>query len=181
MDTWCRETKRTQTKPILTDLPLPAEQRTSLTSFSRTTYATTPQSQKRTQTNPISPPGANKLLDELKHKHKKYRAGTRDAADTLTSYISTNQGPMRYHAFGTTGYDTASGAGERPCNNMGSERLKNPAIIPSSPASSAALPPRPSRLNNNSDKTCLQNHRPHEKSTYNREVHPIARHLQNMC
>jgi len=55
MDTWSDETKQSQTKPILTDLPLPAQQKTSLTSFLEKTYTTTPQSQKQSQTKPISP------------------------------------------------------------------------------------------------------------------------------
>jgi hypothetical protein len=54
LDTWSRGTKRTQTNPILTKKPLPARQKTSLTSFLARPYATTPQTQKRTQTNPIS-------------------------------------------------------------------------------------------------------------------------------
>jgi len=54
MDTWSDETKQSQTKPILTDLPRPAQQKTSLTFLLTKTYTTTPQSQKRIQTNPIS-------------------------------------------------------------------------------------------------------------------------------
>ena len=55
MDTWSHETKQSQTKPILPDLPLPAKRKTSLTSFVTRPYATTPQTQKQTQTKPISP------------------------------------------------------------------------------------------------------------------------------
>ena len=55
MDTWSHGTKQSQTKPILTDLPLPAQQKTSLTFLLTKTYTTTPQSQKQSQTNPISP------------------------------------------------------------------------------------------------------------------------------
>ena len=55
LDTWSHGTKQSQTKPILPDLPLPAPHKTALTSFPKTTYATTPQSQKQTQTNPICP------------------------------------------------------------------------------------------------------------------------------
>jgi len=55
MDTWSRRTKRTQTKPISAQKPLPARQKPSLTSCLTRPYATTPQSQKQSQTNPISP------------------------------------------------------------------------------------------------------------------------------
>jgi len=55
LDTWSRGTKQSQTKPIFRDLPLPAKRKTSLTFFVTKPYATTPQTQKRTQTNPISP------------------------------------------------------------------------------------------------------------------------------
>jgi len=58
MDTWSRGTKQSQTKPILPDLPLPAKRKTSLNSFVTRPYASTPQSQKQSQTNPISPPQA---------------------------------------------------------------------------------------------------------------------------
>jgi hypothetical protein len=148
LDTWSCQTKQTQTKPILPDLPLTARQKTALISFSTRPYATTPQTQKQTQTNPISPPGPKQLLDDLKHKHKKYRACTTQAADMFTPYISTNQGQLRYKGFRTTCYDTASDA--------------------------AALAPGLCRLNNNSDKACLQNHRFHEKSTCNRDANPIV-------
>jgi len=72
-------------------LPLPAQHRTSLTSFLTRPYTTTPQSQKQSQTNPISTPGAKKL---------------------------TNQAQIRYHVFGTKGYDTASGAAKRASNKL---------------------------------------------------------------
>jgi len=168
LDTWSRGTKQSQTKPILPDLPLPAKHKSSLTSFLTRLYVTTPQRQKQSQTNPISPRGAKKLLDDLK-KHRKYRA-----AGPLTRHISTSQGPMPYHAFGTKCYDTASGAAERACNNVARRRLKGSATIRTSPASSAALAPRLCRLNNNFDKTWLQNHWPHEKSTCNPDGHPGA-------
>jgi len=97
LDTWSRGTKQSQTKPIFPDLPLPSTHKTVLTSFFKRIYATTPQSQKQTQTKPIRP-----------------RA---------------------------------------------------------TPTSAAALAPRLCRLNNNSDKRCLQNHLPHEKPTYNPDLH----------
>jgi len=53
LDTWSRRTKQSQTKPISTKKPLPAKHKTSLTSCLIWIYPTTPQSQKRTQTNPI--------------------------------------------------------------------------------------------------------------------------------
>jgi len=81
---------------------------------------------------------------------------------------------------GTKGYHTAVAA-EPPCNNAGCDLLEGSATIRTSPASSAAPPLRLCRLNNKWDQLCLQNHSLHEKSTYNREVHPIATHLQNMC
>ena len=135
-----------------------------ITSYNIRTYAqldTWSHGTKRTQTNPISPPGAKKLLDEL-NKHRKYRA-----AGPLTWYISTNQGPMRYHAFRTKGYGTSSDAAERVCNNVARERLKGSATIWTSPASSAALPLSLCRLNNKRHELCLQNHWLHEKSTCN--------------
>jgi hypothetical protein len=136
MDTWCRETKRTQTKPILTDLPLPARQKTSLTYSLERSYATTPQSRKRTQTNPISPPGAIKLLYNLKQKHKKLGPPRTDAARMFTSYISTNQGHLPYHVFGTKCYDVASDAAALPLslcslnNNCDRLSLQKPPTIP---------------------------------------------------
>jgi len=54
LDTWSRGTKQSQTKPILPDLPLPSQPNTSLTYFVTRPYATTPQTQKQSQTNPIS-------------------------------------------------------------------------------------------------------------------------------
>jgi len=53
LDTWSRGTKQSQTKPILPDLPLPSQRETALTSLLTRPYATTPQSQKQTQTKPI--------------------------------------------------------------------------------------------------------------------------------
>jgi len=160
LDTWSRGTKQSQTKPIFPDLPLPAKHRT--TSFLTRLYVTTPQSQKQSQTNPISTPGAKKLLEDLKHKYKKLGPPRTEAARMLTRYISTNQGQMRYKGLRTKRYDTASDAAEPPRTNAG-RRLLN---------SSAALVPRLCRLNSNSDKTAVQNHRPHDKSTYNRDAHP---------
>jgi len=61
LDTWSRGTKQSQTKPILPDLPLPSQRETALTSLLVMFYATTPQSQKQTQTNPISPPAKARL------------------------------------------------------------------------------------------------------------------------
>jgi hypothetical protein len=55
LDAWSRGRKQSQTKPIFRDLPLPARPKTSLTLFLTRPYATTPQTQKQTQTNPISP------------------------------------------------------------------------------------------------------------------------------
>jgi len=107
-------------------------------------YATTPQSQKQSQTNPISPPATKEL---------------------------TNQAHMRHHVFAAKGYNTASGAAERPFNNMARSRLKISATILTSPGSWGALVPRLCRLNKNSGKTCLQNHWPHEKSTCNPDRH----------
>jgi len=156
LDTWSRGTKQSQTKPILPDLPLPAKQKTSLTSSLTRNYANTPQTQKQSQTNPISPPGAKKLLDDRKQKRKKFGAPAREAADTLSRYISTNQGPMPYHVFGTKGDDTASGAAKRASNNMGRRRLQGSAIIWSRLGSAAALPLRLCWLNNNCDQLCLQ-------------------------
>jgi len=54
LDTWSRGTKQSQTKPISAQKPLPAQPKTSLTSFFTRPYTTTPQTQKQTQTNPIS-------------------------------------------------------------------------------------------------------------------------------
>jgi len=55
LDTWSRGTKQSQTKPISPDLPLPSTHKTALTSFFKRIYATTPQTQKQSQTNPICP------------------------------------------------------------------------------------------------------------------------------
>jgi len=153
LDTWSHGTKQSQTKPILHKKPLPSQQKTALSSLFTRSYATTPQSQKQSQTNPISPPAAKKLLDDPKQSHKKHRAGTSRAPDTLTRYISTNQGPTRYDVFRTKRYDTASGAAERASNNIGRSRLKDAAIIPTSSRSSAAPPPRLCRLNNRRQET----------------------------
>jgi len=54
LDTWSRGSKQSQTKPISPDLPLPSQQKTSLTFLLTKTYATTPESQKQSQTKPIS-------------------------------------------------------------------------------------------------------------------------------
>jgi len=58
LDTWCHETKQSQTKPISAQKLLPAKQKTSLTLLLTKTYTTTPQSQKQSQTNPISSPAS---------------------------------------------------------------------------------------------------------------------------
>jgi len=130
---------------------------------------------KQSQTKPILPdlplPARHKTV-LTSYLHKKYEAATTQAADKLTRHISTNQGATPYHPFGTKGYDTASDAAEPPCTNAGCRLLNGSATIRTSPASSAALVPRLCRLNSNSDKTAVQNHRPHDKSTYNRDAHP---------
>ena len=136
MDTWSHGTKQSQTKPILTDLPLPAQQKTSLTFLLTKTYTTTPQSQKQSQTNPISPPATKDL---------------------------TNQAQMRHYVFGTKGYDTPSGAAETVCNNVRRRRLKSSAIIRTRAGSPAALAPSLCRLNNNRDQLACKNHSLNQK------------------
>ena len=54
LDTWSHETKQSQTKPISSKKFLAAKPKTSLTPFFTKDYVNTPQSQKQTQTNPIS-------------------------------------------------------------------------------------------------------------------------------
>jgi len=61
LDTWSRGTKQSQTKPISAQKPLPAKRNTALTSLFKRIYATTPQAQKQTQTNPI-----RRLIDRLR-------------------------------------------------------------------------------------------------------------------
>jgi hypothetical protein len=80
---------------------------------------------------------------------------------------------MRYKGFGTKRYHTASDAVQRARNNVAPSPLKASATIWTSPASSAALALKRCRLNNRRDQPWLQNHRPHEKSTYNRDAHPM--------
>ena len=167
MDTWCHETKRTQTNPISAKKPLTAKPKTTLTFLFTRPYAKTPQSQKQSQTNPISPPAVKKLLDDLKQKPKKYRPGKSQAAGTLLRYISTNQGQMRYKGFGTKRYDTASDAAQRARNNVAPSPLKASATITPNPSTSAALPLSLCRLNNNCPQPSL-----HEKSTHKRQMHP---------
>jgi len=96
--------------------------------YSKRSYAqldTWSRGTKQSQTKPISTPRAKKLADDLKQKHKKYRAGTSQAADTLTRYISTNQGQIPYTVFRTKSYDVASDAAEAPCRNVDPYRLKS--------------------------------------------------------
>jgi len=156
LDTWSHETKQNQTKAISHRKPLLAQQKTALTSFLTRPYVTTPQTQKQSQTKPISPPGAKKLLYNLKQKHKKYRAGTSQAADTLTRSTLTNGGPVQHHVSRTKGYDTGSGAAE-PRTSRGP---------------SAALAPRLCRLNNNSDKIWPQNPLAPSKTACNPHARP---------
>jgi len=174
LDTWLRGTKQSQTKPISTKKPLPAQRKTSLTSCLTMNYANTPQSQKQSQTNPISPPATKKLLHDPKQKHKKHRADTSQAPDTLTRSTLTIGGPMHHHVFRTKGYDTASGAAERVCKYMARSRLKRSAIIRTRARSSAKPPLTLCRLSNSRRETSLQNHGPHENSTYNPDRHPQA-------
>jgi len=54
LDTWSHETKQSQTKPILPKKPLPSKRKSSLNACLAKAYANTPESQKQTQTKPIS-------------------------------------------------------------------------------------------------------------------------------
>ncbi len=80
-----------------------------------------------------------KLLDDLKEQRKKYRAGKREAIDTLIRYVSTNEEEMRYDVFRAKGYDIGSGAVEAACKNVVGKRLKQSGMIWSRTGSSATL------------------------------------------
>ena len=140
LDTWSHGTKQSQTKPILPDLPLPPQEKASLTSLLTRNYATTPRTQKQSQTNPISPPATKKL---------------------------TNQGPMRHQVLGTKGYHTAVAA-EPPCNNAGCDLLEGSATIRTSSRSSTTPPPRLCRLNNRREELTVRVKNPPTILTCNR-------------
>lgn len=88
-----------------------------------------------------------KLLDDLKEQHKKYRAGKRQAIDTLIRYISTNEEQMRYDVFRDKGYKIGSGAVEGACKHVVGKRLKQSGMIWSRIGSSATLALRVMWLN----------------------------------
>ena len=87
-DTWGHETKQSQTKPILTDLPLPAKPKTSLTSFLTRPYATTPQSQKQTQTNPIPTPPDLRTHPESTESRKPQNGCSKPKPDITYQYCT---------------------------------------------------------------------------------------------
>ena len=80
-----------------------------------------------------------KLLDDLKHQRKRYRAGKRAAIDTLIHYISTNEEQMRYDVFRHKGYDIGSGAVEGACKYVIGKRLKQSGMIWTRLGSSSVL------------------------------------------
>jgi len=80
-----------------------------------------------------------RLLDDLKKQRKKYRAGKREAIDTLIRYISTNEEQMRYDLFRSKGYDIGSGAVEGACKNVVGKRLKQSGMIWTRLGSSSVL------------------------------------------
>ena len=89
-----------------------------------------------------------RLLDDLKEQRRKYRAGKREAIDTLIRYISTNEEEMRYDVFRAKGYDIGFGAVEAACKNVVAKRLKQSGMTWSRTGSSATLALRVSWLNN---------------------------------
>lgn len=70
-----------------------------------------------------------KLVDDLKEQRKQYRAGKRDAIDTLIRYISTNEEQMRYDVFRAKSYDIGSGAVEGACKHVVGKRFKQSGMI----------------------------------------------------
>jgi hypothetical protein len=88
-----------------------------------------------------------KLLDGLREQCKKYRAGKREAIDTLIGYISTNEEQMRYDVFRARGYDIGSGAVEGACKNVVGKRLKQSGMIWTRLGSSSVLALRTTWLN----------------------------------
>ena len=89
-----------------------------------------------------------KVLDDLKQQRMRYRAGKRQALDTLIHYISTNEEQMRYDVFRVQGYDIGSGAVEGACKHVVGKRLKQSGMIWTRPGSSSVLALRTTWLNN---------------------------------
>jgi len=88
LDTWSRGTKQSQTKPISPDLPLPSQQKTALSSLFTRSYATTPQSQKQTQTNPISTPADLRTHPESTESRKPQNGCSKPKPDITYQYCT---------------------------------------------------------------------------------------------